>query len=258
VLAGAALACAACGGGPDENQATTAPPTTTAPEVTPSAPAATSTLPASPAITPAQRTLEPATTPSTVADETFICSLVIGHSQTNQWFALGGTFEVAVGDANWQLLWQNGATVNLWSRDRFGGWERPVQSPCEQQSEAPDRIIFQVGGVPGSDAAEIAGLLRRAITNIQERYPSAREIVLFPTITGPGGQACYIDGELVTASQSHITIAPAIEQVLGPGIRGGFTPEVRSCDDYADSTGHLTREAAAAAGTLIATFFLSR
>jgi hypothetical protein len=171
---------------------------------------------------------------------------------------VSGTFEPAVGDANWQLLWQNGATVNLWSRDRFEGWQNPVQSPCSQGSDSPDRVVFQVGAFPGATEDDIVAALRRTIANIRSRYPSVREIVLFPTLTGPNRQPCYIGGELVTASQSHVLVPSAIEKVTGAGVVGGFTPEVRSCADYADSTGHLTREGAAAAGTLIASYFSSR
>jgi len=74
----------------------------------------------------------------------FECSQVIGFSQTNEWYA--GGFERVVDNARWQLLWQGGASIELWADPRFSGWSQPLVSPCASRSTSPDRILVTISG----------------------------------------------------------------------------------------------------------------
>ena len=61
----------------------------------------------------------------------------------------------------------------------------------------------------------------------------------------PGAEAASIDA----------AIATVVERQPSDLLVEGLSPEVRTCDDYRDSRGHLTRQAGAALGRIIATYY---
>ncbi len=194
--------------------------------------------------------------------EGFACTLVIGYSQTAQWYEAGGVFESMVGDDRWQLKWAGGAGVDRWSDPDDRAWSADVLSPCATKMDAPDRIVFSISGPFGEDEdAWVAGI-KGSLDLIRERYPSARRIVLVPVVGGPSHRDCTLDGRRVRASWQHAHIDNAIEKVVGDdGSRllvAGPSPEVRTCDDYRDALGHLTEEGAAAMGRMLASIMRGR
>ncbi|MGQ0668971.1 MAG: hypothetical protein ACT4PO_04755, partial [Actinomycetota bacterium] len=75
------------------------------------------------------------------------------------------------------------------------------------------------------------------------------EIILQPLVGGPGDAPCLTrNGSIVEASASHPVIDKAIAMVVGPGVVAGVSPEVRTCEDFQDSVGHLERRAAGPIG----------
>ena len=90
--------------------------------------------------------LVPAAGPAAAAPVTqssgFTCTHVIGFSQTREWYLDSTTFEPIVGDAQWQLLWANGASIDMWADPNFSGWFQPINSACAQGSSSPDRALL--------------------------------------------------------------------------------------------------------------------
>jgi hypothetical protein len=183
----------------------------------------------------------------------FTCTQVIGFSQTREWFLDAPDFEQAVGSDGWQLLWRGGAAVEKWADPNFRGWLEPIQSPCASGATAPDRVVLTISKqVFEDDAAVWVGDIRTAVETIGDKYPGVEQIVLQPVVGGPNHQTCQFGGNPVRASVNHPTIDQAISQVSGGDVVEGPSPEVRTCDDYEDTSGHLTGDAAGPIGAIIA------
>ena len=189
----------------------------------------------------------------------FNCTLVVGYSQVGQnrggWFVTGGVFESMVDDGRWQLLWNSGGGVDRWQRSGYVGWSRAIQSACTSNRDRPDRVLLSVSGPYGSDISAWVDAIRATLVEIRRRFPSVGTIVLQPVVGGPSHQTCSHGGAEVRASWQHAFIDQAIAIVAGPGVEVGASPEVQSCSDYRDSTGHLTVEAAESVGQLLGTYY---
>jgi len=187
--------------------------------------------------------------------ETFKHTLVIGFTQTRQWYEAGGAF-AARGDS-WALLWANGGGVDRWREPDFEGWtESPVTADASSGYE-PDRVLLTISGPYGDDRAGWAAAIGETIVAIRAKYASVRQIVLQPIVGGPANAPCPNPGGSgnVRASSLHPIIDEAIAMVAGGDVVAGYSPEVRSCGDYANATGHLTPEGAAAVGRAIAAYY---
>jgi hypothetical protein len=193
---------------------------------------------------------------------------VIGYSQVGSprggWYVAGGVFESIVGDAHWELLWNGGAGVDRWRKADYAGWSRPLISACPGDAP-PDRVLLSVSGPYGDDEKAWSEAISETVAVIRQKLPSVRQIVLQPVVGGPGGKPCPAPGggqRQVRASWQHNHIARAIEQVVGQHkdsevqVVAGFAPQVRSCADYTDALGHLTPEAAQAAGRALGEYYL--
>ena len=190
------------------------------------------------------------------------CTLVIGFSQTAEWYEAGGAFESVVEDDRWQLKWAGGAGVDRWSDPDDVAWGAEVLSPCAAGSEAPDRIVLSISGPFGEDEDAWVGAIKGSVDLIRGGYPSARRIGLVPVVGGPSHRDCTFDGRRVRASWQHLYVDNAIEKVIDADRTGmlfaGPSPEVRTCDDYRDALGHLTEEGAAAMGRMMASVMRER
>ncbi|MBA4149048.1 MAG: hypothetical protein H0X66_13100 [Verrucomicrobia bacterium] len=195
----------------------------------------------------------------------FECTQVIGYSQVGAqsgWYVTDGVFESVVPDAKWQLLWNSGAGVDRWQDPNYSGWTNKFVSPCPVISNAPTRVVLSISGPYGSNEAAWADAIDATIKTIRQKLPTARRIILQPVVGGPAHASCSSGDQLVRASWQHKHIDNAIADVVTRRAGGdievhpGFSPEVRTCSDYADSLGHLTRSAGAAAGRAVAEYFL--
>ena len=201
----------------------------------------------------------------------FACSQVIGFSQTNQWFTgasstdLAG-FQTIVDNDRWQLLFNGGAGVEKWSDPNYPGWDRPLQAPCVDSAEKPDRVILTISGNLGdlmSDPQIWADEIDRAITIITLKYDSVRQVLLQPVVGGPNDSVCTFNNQEIRASVNHPVIDQAIERVVtnhsvDVAVAAGFSPTVAVCSDYRDTLGHLTPMASDAVGREIGLFYLDR
>ncbi len=108
--------------------------------------------------------------------------------------------------------------------------------------------------------------IQAEIATIRAKYSNVREIILQPVVGGPNDGVYEFGNPSVPvhASVIHPTIEQAIAQVVGGDVVAGMSPEVRTCADYADDTGHLcfpdfdscgTLNARGPIGTLIGDFY---
>lgn len=194
----------------------------------------------------------------------FTCTQVVGYSQVgaaNGWYVRDGVFESIVGDERWQLLWNSGGGVDLWQDPSYVGWNNALVSPCPTNSATPDRVLLSISGPYGTDEAAWATAIDTTLETIKQRLPSARRIILQPVVGGLDHQTCYIGGTDVRASWQHKHIDNAIAAVVQarfgtlPEVVPGFSPEVQSCADYADTLGHFTPAGAVAAAQAIGQYY---
>ena len=228
----------------------------------------------------AQPTTQPAPSPAievartqVAADPCFKCTQVIGYSQVGSpraggWYVMDGVFESIVPDDKWQLLWNGGAGVDKWRDPDYRGWSSRLISPCPTGADKPDRVVLSISGPYGDNETAWAEAIEATVDNIRKKLPTTQQIVLQPVVGGRDGKACPGPGGAggrVRASWQHNHIANAIKAVAAKHekaedksvrIVAGYFPQVRTCADYADGLGHLTREGAVAAGRTIGEHYL--
>lgn len=214
----------------------------------------------------------------------YSCTQVIGYSQVGQtgskdqrgpgfgWYIAGGIFESTVDDNRWQLLWKGGGGLNKWANPEYEGWSQTILSPCKNNSEAPDRVLFSISGPYGKDVKVWSNAIKKAIDTIQQKLPAVEKIILQPVVGGADGNACpcirncnfenspfQTTFKKVRASWQHEYIAKAIEQVVANkkndiAIKGYF-PEVEFCTNYIDGLGHLTKQGAEYVGKTLGNYY---
>jgi hypothetical protein len=181
----------------------------------------------------------PTTSPSPPGGS-FTCTEVVGFSQTAQWALEVPDFQDVVGDAAWQVRWAPGGAIYFWADPQFEGWDGDAQSPCAEEADAPDRVVLTITSQEYEDDASVfVGWIEDAIEAARARYPSVEQVVLQAVVGGPGNGSCTRSGTEVRAAHNHPLVDAAIAQLVGSGVVAGPSPEVRTCDDYADTIGHL-------------------
>lgn len=199
------------------------------------------------------------------------CTLVIGFSQTADWYMApegrsqddsaeraAAIFEGGVHGDNWQLLWQGGAGPEFWSDPDFHAWDNDILFPCASGSEEPDRIVYMVSGPHGDDEEVWANLTRDAIDTIRDKYPSAETISLESIVGPPEGETeCFLDGTRVRASWQYFHIVNALHEVADsdPDVVTGAMARVKSCDHYVDAQGHLDGPGGASTAAAMRQFY---
>jgi hypothetical protein len=194
----------------------------------------------------------PTTSPSPPG-ASFTCTEVVGFSQTAQWALEVPDFQDAVGDAAWQVRWAPGGAIYFWADPQYEGWDGDAQSPCADGADAPDRLVLTITSQEyEDDVADFVGWIEDAVDAARARYPSLEQVVLQAVVGGPGNGSCSQGGTEVRAAHNHPLVDAAIAQVVGSGVVTGPSPEVRTCDDYDDTTGHLVDAARAPIARAIA------
>lgn len=190
----------------------------------------------------------------------YVCSEVLGFSQTQQWVR-HNNFAAKAGDSYWQSRTVSGSAVDLWADCSFSGYTTQIYSSCASKAQSPTRMVFTVSGDFGDDVALWRANIEQAVSCIRQNRPSALKIFIQPVVGPPLGQSCIHSesGQEVRASYQHRYIQQAIAQVIAADTMGdlvqGAQPRVQACNRYVDQTGHLTSLGAAEEGTAIATFY---
>jgi hypothetical protein len=134
----------------------------------------------------------------------------------------------------WQGRFTLGATIEKWTDRSYGGWTGEFISAPTCERDVVDRVVFNVSAF-GQWLDRLPTTLPVVIEIIQERYPSAREIVLQPIVGASPGQCLA-----VRDAQNHPTVVAALEEVVGGVVRAGPPPVVGNCLHFRDEIGHLT------------------
>ncbi|XWN38597.1 MAG: hypothetical protein ROO71_06535 [Balneola sp.] len=214
----------------------------------------------------------------------YSCTQVIGFSQVGQtgskeqsvpgygWYIAGGIFESIVGDKHWQLIWNGGGGVDKWIDSNYEGWNQNIISPCNNNFDTPDRVLFSISGPYGKDVKAWSNAIIKVVDTIQQKIPTAERIILQPVIGGPDETTCPCTSNCnfensqfqttfknVRASWQHKYIAKAIEKVIANQEKEiavkGYFPQVLSCSHYIDGLGHLTRQGAEFIGKSLGNYY---
>lgn len=205
--------------------------------------------------------IEPAPGPVPPPPGDWVCTEVVGFSQTNQWYTGGETnqgaspFEAIVEDSAWQLRWQEGAEARIIANQAWPAWSEPPVSPCV---DGPvDRVILTVTGSRGDDVGGWLIDIHDALDRIRIEIPTAEIILLQPIVGGPDGDVCMSGTEQVRAGFQHPYIWEAIVDVAQeePDVFTGMAPRVDQCDDFRDGRGHLTDAAAIRVGAAVGEYY---
>ena len=187
------------------------------------------------------------------------CTLVIGFGQTADWYMApvfrnngfnqpeaGAIFEAIVDGDRWQLMWTNGAGVNVYSNAEAPAWDAPILSPCVEGSDRPERIVYMISGPFAEDIDGWAAEIEKALGNIRDKYPSAAVIALQPVVGAPAdaeGDECFMPGgQRVRASWQATPIIAGIEKVARrhDDVVVGATTRLKQCSHFVDFLGHIS------------------
>ncbi len=185
------------------------------------------------------------------------CTQIVGFSQTMQWYFAG--FRNTVGNS-WELRWVGGGSIGNWADPNYVGWtdDSNQADGCAQNASAPDRALLNISDDFHTDVSYWVQQTNAAMTNLRQKYPSVRTIILQPVVGGPNGSQCTFNGSVVRASFNFPYINQAIAQMNnGSTVVTGAAPTVRTCSDYADNIGHLTDDAKGPIGDSLGQFYLS-
>lgn len=210
-------------------------------------------------------TLPPAQT-TTQSQGGFTCTLFLGYSQTNNWF---DEAEGVMGSANFEMMYINGGAAYKWGDAGYDGWRVGKASPCAQNAQSPDRVVMDIThnqylkpeNVGSDPVGFMEGVIRKTVSMIKSKYPSARVIVLQPVVGGPNHTTCEnanknTESNTVRASFNHPTIHQAIDRVVNSSdIVRGYDSQVTACSDYEDTTGHLNGTGQRNVGQRIGSFY---
>jgi hypothetical protein len=173
----------------------------------------------------------------------YACTLVIGILATQQYWA---DFEKLVDAPKWELIWVHSGFVQLWADPANAIWQTALTSPCAQNAQSPDRIVFVALNFDYNTLAQWLPPLTAAANNLHMKYPSARRIELGTFVRAPGNVACP------QAPPPRSTISPAEDQAIAMVVQTdpslfAVAPklEAKTCGDFTGNPPHPTPTGAA-------------
>lgn len=181
-------------------------------------------------------------------DQQFICTQVMGFSQTSGWYKNGFEQVSGIDESRWQFLGHTGAGIEKWLNINFSAWtdnfpdafgeynyhdsnNNRWYSECTSEAERPDRIIFTISSVPNinnirADFPNYNGIypketpedwvpeMKEIIQILKNKYSSVKQIVLQPLVGGPNHNTCIYGGVTVRATLLHPVVDLAITQTI--------------------------------------------
>jgi hypothetical protein len=180
------------------------------------------------------------------AQDTFLCTQIMGVSVTGDWFGAG--FEHGIDGSRWQALWRSHAFVDLWADRASDLWSMQPQSPCAQRADNPDRVIFTGVNWEYKTREAWEEKLSAVALAIRNRYPGVRRIDLLTMLRGPDNRTC---GSPMTVVEPYVdeAIAAVVARFSGLVFAG---PKVvaESCDVFTKGGPHFTDPGMAAVARL--------
>ena len=168
----------------------------------------------------------------------YSCTLYVGILATDQFW---GDFEKLINPAHWELIWVHSGFVQLWANPKDPVWSTKITTPCAENAQTPDRIIFVALNFDYNTLAEWLPPLTAAAKNLQAKYPSAKRIELGTFVRAPGNMACP------QAPAPRSTISPAEDQAIAmvaqtnPSLFAVAPKfEAKACSDFISNPPHPT------------------
>jgi hypothetical protein len=194
------------------------------------------------------------TAPPDAPRPSFACTLVIGINATGEWYKQG--FERLVDDARWELMQIHNGFIEKWADPNDAYWSTPIDSPCGANPKAPDRILFVLSNFDYTTQGEWYPPLVRVLENLQNKYPSARNVELTTWVRAPGNQPCP------QAPANRSTISAGEDQAIAKAVQDfprlvTAAPkfEAHACSEYTDNPPHPTAAGGAAWAKMIAAYY---
>ncbi|HEX3696558.1 MAG TPA: hypothetical protein VH374_14340 [Polyangia bacterium] len=175
----------------------------------------------------------------------FVCTLVIGVSETYDWFTGGFETGAGIDNARWEALApsQPGPSfIADWAEPSAPLWSMAKISPCTLRPTTPDRVIFVGVNWTYSTAAEWLTEYEAVLKTIQGKFPGVKEIVLDTLIRGPDNKSCGgPDATSEVVVQAFVDSAIEMAVAAHPGLVGA-APKlyVPSCDVFSGPGPHFT------------------
>jgi hypothetical protein len=171
----------------------------------------------------------------------FVCSQVQGLTLTREWYLAG--FEAGVVDGEWQMKAAQSAYVDEWAKSDSPFWNTALESPCQNGSTQPDRVVFVVLSWTIMTQEDWRSAVQGAVDAIQAKYPGLRRVDLMTIIRGPDNAACGDPN--VYAESTHIPAAldaALAEVAAGAPALVYVAPQfaVDACSDFQGTGPHLT------------------
>jgi hypothetical protein len=208
----------------------------------------------------------------------------MGYSQTGNWYSdvVTPAFESRVVDSRYQLRNYSGGAVALWRDPAYGGWGATPYSACVTNSNAPDRVVFDVTESfwvgeacgthefdnctnPDTSVARVADDIRAVLSTIRSKYPSVQQIYVEAVLGGPGNTVCSLPDSnngnqprRIRGTYNHPFIRQAIDQAVSGNAVAAPEFFADSCSDFNTDTqfvGHLNDTAKRTVGQRIGAFY---
>jgi hypothetical protein len=161
---------------------------------------------------------------------------VLGVAVTSEWFDAG--FEHTVDDAHWEAITKPHTSLEQWADPNDAVWSLTPTSPCAEQAEEPDRVLFTAMNWEYTTAAEWETGLANAVRATLSRFPSVREIDLLTMIRAPGNTSC---GNPMSVVQPFVDEAvQAVAAQFPERVRVGPKLEAPNCEVFKNGGPHFT------------------
>ncbi len=171
----------------------------------------------------------------------FVCSQVQGLTLTRQWYLAG--FEAGVVDGEWQMKAAQSAYVDEWAKSDSPFWNTPLESPCQNGSTQPDRVVFVVLSWTIMTQNDWQIAVQGAVDAIQAKYAGVRRIDLMTIIRGPDNQACGDPNAYAESTHIPAPLDAALAQVAAASptlVHVAPQFAVDDCSDFEGVGPHLT------------------
>ena len=169
--------------------------------------------------------------PDLGASAAYTCNLILGIQTTSEWF---GKFEKIADADRWELMSQDSAHLEKWADPNHAVWSLAKKTPCTQDAESPERIVFMGVNYDYTTVEEFLPKYLAVIANIKAKYPTAKRVDVMTYTRGPNNQECKdadrpADSYIKPAQDEAISMLAAMfPDFVFPAPKW----EVASCDDF--------------------------
>ena len=208
----------------------------------------------------------------------FTCTEVIGLEITSEWWSAGFLSD-GVDATKFQIKWHHQGYVGAWADPNSPFWANqgnaqtpdagaPIQSPCMQNSDAPDRVLFVAVDFEMLTEDAWVTALNDAVATIKQKYASSLKWLDLTTLVRcPNDMMCnpsenYGAGANTTVPREDCYVPPYVDSAIAKVIAAhtdfvglGPEPQATMCNPTINGP-HLSTASNQAAAKAIATYYV--